>query len=60
MSRTSSPPVDDEAPAPDDPLEPVAERRDLFERIANSDLPLSEACQRALDELDENGGADGE
>jgi len=38
----------------DDPLEAVAENRELFERIADADLPISPACQRALDKLDEN------
>ena len=43
----------------DDPLEEVAENRELFERIADADLPLSDACERALEKLDEEGGDDG-
>lgn len=45
-------------PPTDDPLDTVAENRDLFERIADADLPISDACQRALEKLDarNNGG----
>lgn len=60
MSQTSTSHVDSEEPTPDDPLEAVAENRDLLERIANSDVPLSGVCQRALDELDADAAGDTE
>jgi len=41
--------IDDE-----NPLDEVAERRELFERIAQAGLPISPACERALEKLDEN------
>jgi hypothetical protein len=35
-----------------DPEEVAEEHRDLFERLANSDLPIAEDFERALDALD--------
>lgn len=58
MSKTSTPYVDGDEPPAEDPLDAVEENRELLERIANSDVPLSGVCQRALDELDNPGERD--
>lgn len=46
----------DDPPEPTDPEELIEENRDLIERIAAADLPISERLQRALDVVD--GGDD--
>lgn len=38
---------------PEDGIEALEEYRELFERIAESDLPASEHFQRALERADE-------
>lgn len=40
----------------DDPVEVVEENRELFERLAESDLPVAKYAQRALDRLEDGGG----
>lgn len=49
MSTTTSPDPEEQA------REVVEEKRDLFERIADADLPISEDVERVL-ELVEDGG----
>jgi hypothetical protein len=60
MSSTDHADALDPGETPDDPdtvaLERVRENRELFERIANEDLPISPVCQRALDRLDDHDG----
>ena len=38
---------------PSSPLEAVEQHRELFERLAGTDLPIAEDAQRALDALQE-------
>lgn len=48
----------DVEPPEDDPLKPIRENRELYERVAEADLPISARIRRALEHLDadESGG----
>lgn len=42
----------------DDPVELIDENKDLFERLADSDLPIAEDAERALELFNEQRGGD--
>lgn len=42
----------EDPPEPPDPFEVVEEHRELFERVAAADLPISERVRRVLDLAD--------
>ena len=58
MSKAPSLNPDDTDVPSDDPEEIVEENRELFERLANADLPASEYFENALKQLDDAGGDD--
>lgn len=56
----SSIPFDDTDIDPDDPEAVIREHRELIERIADSDLPISDDMQRLIDYVEQNGGGGGD
>ncbi|GGM63882.1 hypothetical protein J2752_000501 [Halarchaeum rubridurum] len=43
---------------PDDPDDVIEEHRELFERLANTDLRVSKYAQNALNRTEDGGGRD--
>lgn len=58
MSKSPRITADDTPPEHGDPADVLNANRDLWERIADSDLPLSEPVGKALEQIDEEGGRD--
>lgn len=58
MSKSPRVSRNDDPPEQPDPEELVEENRELFERIADADLSVSDRVQRALDKVDQEGETD--